>query len=243
MLQLALGSTRSMAGEVLAGRWRRWEAQVPTLCGQGWQRQQEQDLGTQRSLSISSGAIVAVLYNPWGWQHPLPPGAVAVKLHLGGGEPKEEGGGKLVYKGCPCYALTCLRTFYKTYLQLKPRNFLFQERPQIWSCNCGVIFFFLLKNTVLQKMTPKNSSSLVSLCFWERQWPFCGKQMHSFHSGPYTHISIGCKTCLASKCGEFSQKVKQNWTSCLLNCQALEKVIYPDLKICPVYPFFNLGLY
>lgn len=52
---------------------------------------------------------------------PLPPGAARTtdpKPHLGGGEPrslpKEEGGGKLVLKECPCYALTCLRALYNT---------------------------------------------------------------------------------------------------------------------------------
>lgn len=228
-----LGRASALPGWGLTwlGWWWAGEGAGDTGTGQGSRSE------TWEPQSLSSRAILASVWSP-GFTAPGEASLVAPKPHLSRGELWKER--KLVSKKCPCYALTCLRAFYKTYLPLKPCDLLFQARPDVWSYNCGKIC--ILKNKVSQKMTLEECSSSVSLCFWERHEPFSGQPTHCFLFEPKVHIFlIGCKICLASKHGEFSQKVQQNWTSCLLNFQALKKYHLPQFENLPCVSFLWCG--
>lgn len=81
-----------------------------------------------KTLSINRRTILASVQSS-GFTTPGEACLVAPKPHLSGGELWKER--KLVCRECPCYALTCLRAFYKTYLQLEPCDLLFQARPHV----------------------------------------------------------------------------------------------------------------
>lgn len=130
---------------------------------------------------------------------------------------EDKRGGKLVHKERPHCALTRLRAFNETDLQLKLCNFIFHAGPHIWSHNCHMIY---LENDIQEELM------LRLLMSQGRQCPFTNTQTLQNLFGFRLWRTCPKLYKVTFKLTDFKKKK-----------------INPGFKICHMDPFFEMGFY